>query len=214
MVLPTNCVLCDALGSTVCLDCQAKISLNPVVVQRMELSGFRICTYSKSAAQLVHEYKEANQASIARSFARAMYPAILKYNLSQAVLVPMPSKRQSFASRGFNPADEICKSLARTVAREMNLLLPIYRGLEIHRTVQDQAALSGEYRRLNLVGAMRLTRALPAREAILIDDVVTTGATLSEAKRCLEQAGGRVLGFVAFAETLPKNKQKRHEESF
>jgi predicted amidophosphoribosyltransferase len=45
---------------------------------------------------------------------------------------------------------------------------------------------------------------------ILVDDIVTTGASLTEAKRCLEGAGFPVLGFVAFAETLPRNFQKLH----
>jgi predicted amidophosphoribosyltransferase len=48
--------------------------------------------------------------------------------------------------------------------------------------------------------------------AILIDDVVTTGATLREAQRCLTEAGIKVQGFLTFAETPPRNIRKRHEK--
>lgn len=208
LVLPTRCVLCDAIGSPVCSACIVKISSQPVLITRFDFAGYRICTYDKSAAKLVHEFKESNQTSIARVFGNALWPAVAKFDFRSAVLVPIPSKKKSFAVRGFNPAHEIAKALAKKIASEQNVLVPVCNVLMFQREVADQASLTGEIRRTNLVGAMRLSKLPPRPNIILLDDIVTTGASLREAKRCLESAGANVIGFLAFAETLPKNRQK------
>lgn len=214
LILPTTCVLCDALGSSVCDDCNGKISNAPIAISRFDFPGYRICTYTSGAAKLVHEFKEANQTSIASVFANAILPAMNNFELTAVALIPIPSKKKSFAARGFNPANEIAKSLSRKIAAQQNLLIPVCNILQLHRQVADQASLTGESRRTNLVGAMSLTKSPPDRGIILLDDVVTTGATMREARRCLEEAGAKVIGFLAFAETLPKNKQNGHKESF
>ena len=144
-----------------------------------------------------------------------MKNALSNYELENVMLVPMPSKRESFANRGFEPAALLAKALARSIAKESNVLVPALKLLRYQNTVADQATLSGSDRRTNLVGSMtaKTKSATERRRAILIDDIVTTGSTLTEAKRCLEGIGVEVLGFVTFAETLPKNRQKRLEIS-
>lgn len=81
----------------------------------------------------------------------------------------------------------------------------------------DQASLSGKDRRTNLIGSMAAAKLgsnfAATAKVILVDDIVTTGASLTEAKRCLEEIGVQVLGFVTFAETLPRNFQKIHAKA-
>ena len=129
----------------------------------------------------------------------------------------MPSKTKSFASRGYVPAKIIANGLSRQIAKEHKLLVPVYGGLgyspKESNLIADQASLSGKDRRTNLVGTMQTHGKPQNNRVILIDDIVTTGATLTEATRALGDIGVQVLGFVTFAETLPKNQQKRHAES-
>lgn len=215
LLLPSNCVICNAVGSNLCESCLAKLSFETRSVSRIGISGFSTCEYTDATAKIIHEFKEAKQTSLAKIMSNAMKNALSSYALENVMLVPMPSKRESFASRGFEPAALLAKSLRNIVAKESNLLLPTPKLLSYKNKVADQAALSGSDRRINLIGSMTAaSKSVTTRSrAILIDDIVTTGSTLTEAKRCLEGIGVEVLGFVTFAETLPKNRQKRLEKS-
>ena len=215
LLLPSNCVICARVGSNLCENCRVEIKLNTRKVSRLGISGFSTTEYTPEIAKIIHEFKEANQTSFAKLMATAMQPALASYNLENVMLVPMPSKKKSFAKRGFEPATLLARSLARRVAKECNLLLPVPKLLYYQTAVQDQAALSGEDRRTNLIGSMTAETQSKATlsRAILVDDVVTTGATLTEAKRCLEGIGVEVIGFVTFAETLPKNLQNHPKKS-
>ena len=193
------------------------LALTPRPVARLGISGFATCDYQPKVATLIHEFKEENQTSLAKVMAIQMAVALKNFDLTNTALVPMPSKSESFAKRGYEPGAVLAKSLARSVAAQQQLLLPVQKDLRFDRVVADQASLSGRDRRTNLIGTMvpRKTqgRIEQRNRAILIDDVVTTGATLTEGKRCLEQIRVEVLGFVTFAETLPKNRQKANGNS-
>lgn len=212
LFLPSNCVICNSSGSNLCELCLVNFELNSRSVSRVGISGFATCEYSEGTAKLISEFKESHQTSIAKVMAAAMFDALENFDLQECMLVPIPSKRESFASRGFVPADLLANSLARRVASHKKILIPVVKALSYRRVVADQASLSGKDRRTNLVGTMAATkpssRFNPNTKAILIDDIVTTGASLTEAKRCLEGIGVEVVGFVTFAETLPRNLQK------
>lgn len=214
LFLPSSCIFCKLPGSNICLECLQKIELTPRGVTRFGISGYASCVYAADVAKLISEFKESQQTSLAKVIAPAMTQALHNFDLKDCSLLPMPSKRESFAKRGFEPAAVLANSIARQFAKEQNVLIPVQKILRHSGQVADQASLNGQDRRTNLIGSMvarrrLLGRNLPAR-VILIDDIVTTGSTFAEAKRCLTDIGFEVLGFVAFAETLPKNMQKRH----
>lgn len=216
LVLPSCCVLCKNAGPNLCQNCRGQLDLKVTKVNRLEISGFATTTYNTQIALLIHEFKEAQQTSLAKVFTQAMLPAFENFELQDCSLVYMPSKNKSFVNRGFVPAKILAAKLSRLIAKQHKVLLPVYDGLAYSPAatqIEDQAALSGKDRRTNLVGTMQALRKVRFDRAILIDDVVTTGSTLLEAKRALEVIGVEVLGFVSFAETLPKNQQKRHKVS-
>lgn len=200
-----------------CQPCRGKLDLRVSKVNRLEISGYATTTYTTEISILIHEFKEAQQTSLAKFFTQAMLPAFENFELQNCGLIFMPSKNKSFASRGFVPAKILATKLSRLIAKQNNVLLPVYNGLGYSPSaatqIEDQAALSGKDRRTNLVGTMQARGRPRFERAILIDDVVTTGSTLAEAKRALGAIGVEVLGFVAFAQTLPKNQQKRHKDS-
>lgn len=103
--------------------------------------------------------------------------------LEDPVLVPMPSSPASRRSRGREPLLDVTRRI-RT-ARPTRIA-PV---LRIVRRVRDQAGLDHHERRANLAGSMGLVRGaesvLAGVDVVLVDDVVTTGSTLAEARRAL-----------------------------
>jgi predicted amidophosphoribosyltransferase len=78
--------------------------------------------------------------------------------------------------------------------------------LAFGRVVADQSRLGSRERHDNLSGSMKASPRVNGQLVILVDDIVTTGATILEAARAIRQEGGQVLGFVTFSETLLKTQ--------
>ena len=87
-------------------------------------------------------------------------------------------------------------------------MLRVKAALRFVKVVLDQSGLSIEQRKSNLSGSMQASRDVLGQRVILLDDVVTTGATLLEAARAIAAAGGEVVGFLTFSETILKTPAK------
>jgi ComF family protein len=211
LVLPSKCVLCQVVGSSICVPCQQKHVSGSRAVERFNLQGFAVCEYNQEAAKLIHEFKEHAATSLAQQMAQSIAELVPE---SCKTLVPMPSRRQSFSNRGYVPAKVLAVAVAKQVAKSQKRLITVSDVLTVSKEVEDQASLSGAERRNNLIGAMCTSARASLGSVWLIDDIVTTGSTLQEAKRCLASQGVSVLGFLAFAETLPKSRQNVHGKPF
>jgi predicted amidophosphoribosyltransferase len=135
-------------------------------------------------------YKERGRRDLARPLRALLRAALAEVGAPAAVVVPVPSSAAARRGRG---GDHI----ARLVGRRRRV-----RALRLVRAVRDSAGLSTAARAANLDSAMR-ARA-PRREgraAIVVDDIVTTGATLREAARALRAAGWTVVGAAVVAAT-------------
>jgi predicted amidophosphoribosyltransferase len=110
-------------------------------------------------------------------------------------LVPAPSRIQNFAKRGFQPSLLLARQLANRVptARVLNCL-------QLGSEVLDQVGLSSAERFANLAGSMRLNQSVVGKSVYLVDDVVTTGATISEAWQTVSLGGAIVLGALVVSE--------------
>src|SRR5262249_35076390 len=106
---------------------------------------------------------------------------------STGVLVPVPSTSEAVRRRGGDHVRRLAQIAARQTGRSVR------QPLAIRRTVRDSAGLGICERRANLAGAFVAgPPPLPGNPAILVDDIVTTGATLAEGVRALHLAGWRV----------------------
>ncbi len=107
-------------------------------------------------------------------------------------IVPVPLSAQRMRARGFNQSLE----MARTIGRSLNV--PVLRQALVRRlSGPPQQALPLPARRRNVRGAFSAPRALAAKSVALIDDVMTSGATLDEAARTLKAAGaGPVVNLI------------------
>lgn len=111
-----------------------------------------------------------------------------------AAVVPLPLSRWRRLRRGFNQAELLALPLAH------HLGVPASRCLR-RRTRRAQSSLARHQRGSNPRGAFRVRGPLPGDRLLLVDDVVTTGATLDEAAACLKAAGARHVVAVVAART-------------
>lgn len=124
------------------------------------------------------------------------------------LVVPAPSSRRSRRSRGDVPLHELA---ARAVASVRAPRIQLVPALDERRGVRDQAGLGTSARRANVVGAFHVppgSRPLVVgRECLVVDDVMTTGATLVESARALHEAGAARVLAVTMA--VPRRRRGR-----
>lgn len=148
---------------------------------------------------LIHSFKYRGNLALARTLAGSLAQAVTS---PVDALVPMPLSAARLRERGFNQAQE----LARHVGRARNV--PILEGAcrKVGDTV-PQAALPWEERARNVRRAFVCDADLAGLRVAVVDDVVTTGATLNELARNLKRAGAvHVSGWV-IARTLKAGKR-------
>jgi len=141
----------------------------------------------------VHGLKYGRLPRIADDLAAAMLP-LRPPTDGPSVLIPIPLAPKRLRERGYNQSE----MLARALARQWRI--PVALDVLVRaRETPTQTALTPETRLANVAGAFSVTKGNSGPILVLVDDVFTTGATLAEAARALEQAGAtRVLG-VTFA---------------
>jgi len=145
--------------------------------------------YAGPARDALIAFKLGGERRAARALGEEMARAAV--DLPAVTLTFVPATRRSVAARGFNPAEE----LARAAGRALGLrVVPMLRKL---RETADQAGLSREGRRMNLAGAFRARSG--AGSVVLVDDVLTTGATADAAARALREAGMAQVTVLTFA---------------
>jgi len=152
--------------------------------------------YEFPCDRLVQALKYRARLSLAGFFARSLASRPLP---EVDLIVPMPLHRRRLAERGFNQALEIARGLARHLARPIEP-----RSVLRVKDTLPQTELPYEDRTKNVRGAFLCKLDLSRASVAVLDDVMTTGATLNELARVLKRAGAtRVENFV-IARTVPR----------
>jgi ComF family protein len=184
-----DCVLCASAGrELVCAACREALVLAP----SNEDGVTAAFAYRFPLDRLVRRFKFAGDLALGRWLGEAVANAA-RDEPRPALLVVPPSTRERLRQRGFNPALEIAKSAARI------LDLECARGaLRRARETQPQPGLRRRERRRNLEGAFACDRNLSGLHVAIVDDVMTTGATVDAVAAALRRAGAaRVSAWVA-----------------
>jgi ComF family protein len=145
----------------------------------------------------VHAFKYQRQTSLAPFLAGAMADAWRRYGAVPApdLLVPVPLHWLREFSRGYNQAGLLAQCLGRELRR------PAISVLRRHRRTSQQARLHYEQRLKNISGAFTVKKPsiIAGKSLLLVDDVFTTGATLSAATTALLGAGAAAVYVVTAA---------------
>jgi len=114
-------------------------------------------------------------------------------------VVPVPLHRVRQRERGFNQADKLARCLTERFSD-----LTVRNGLLRIRETPQQTRLSGAERRRNIKGAFALAQEIDCRgkTILLVDDVITTGATAEECARTLRRGGAKVVDVLAVARAV------------
>ena len=156
--------------------------------------------YDGALRTLLHLFKYSRMRSLAAPLGRLMVRALPRDERID-VIVPMPIHWHRLLTRGFNQSH----LLAREVAARSGL--PVERLLRRSRNTPVQAGLTGRERRLNVKNSFAVPH--PARVegrcVLLIDDVLTTGATLNAASGALKQAGASRIAVLTLARPDRRN---------
>jgi len=151
-------------------------------------------SYEGTLRELIHLFKYGRMKPLARALAINLASALPR-DQKFDVVVPMPLHWRRKWQRGFNQAE----LLARRTARRCGI--PVANAVRRVRPTSAQAGLSNAQRRENVAGAFRFRsrRAIQGRRVLLIDDVMTTGATASACALALKRGGAASVTLLALA---------------
>lgn len=203
LVLGSRCAGCRRQPGAWCAACRALVGLpRPVMV----VAGVPVVAaggYGGPIGRAVVAHKEHGRLSLQRPLGRMLAGAVLA--LPGAVpdlVVPVPSRPSVVRQRGQDHARRLAASAAGVLTRSG---APVRAGaaLQVVRPVRDQASLSLAGRRANVAGAfgvrVRWSGRVAGREVVVVDDVVTSGASLAAAVAALRLAGAHVVGCAVVA---------------
>lgn len=181
--------------SLTCLDCSTDSDLTQVQA---------VAVYQDLAKKLVWKLKYAHAQAAAREMASPMSQLLDRQAWGSLLIVPVPTATSRQRKRGYDQARLLARELSRRICQPYADVLA--RQNQIH-----QVGASREQRLQQLAAAFRVTK--PGRicgvTILLVDDVVTTGATLEAAARCLRQAGAGQINALVFAQPKLRQAQKR-----
>ena len=226
LVFPKYCVNCKKYGDFLCPDCFSYLSFDtkniclecgkpsydgithPRCMGKYKINGsFTGIVYNPVSKKLIFKFKyKPYLSSLSSYLVDLLYESIIQdeqFNkvLSRwgdnLVLVPIPLSKAKLRKRGYNQAEK----LARSLSKKLNI--PVVDCLERSRDTKPQMGLNKKERAENISKAFRIKEKHSAifknRCAILVDDILTTGSTFSEAAEVLKHHGARDVWAVALA---------------
>jgi ComF family protein len=169
-------------------------------------------SYDGGLRELIHllKYEQVRPAAavLGRMLAEAVSGLDSAWTQNPVVVVPVPLHARKSRQRGFNQSELIAQHALKLGAGNGRLVLRS-KILERRRETQSQIGLTRHQRRENLRGSFAVARPeeIAGREVLLVDDVFTTGTTVSECARVLRRAGASKVFVATVARTLKADAQ-------
>ncbi|HVK21270.1 MAG TPA: ComF family protein [Actinokineospora sp.] len=205
LVVPRFCAGCRALGTRWCTAC-ADATDGFLAVNRTTLEKgppvHALAPYGGAARRFVIAYKDGRR-ELAPLMGDHFARGVLRLDLGPEVtLVPAPSRAAAARRRGGNHIALAATHAARVLAGHQ-VAAHVVPALRVARGTRDSIGLGPAARAANLRGALSVAvRPPPGAPVVLLDDVVTTGATLAASVAALDRAGVRVAAAVSFTATV------------
>jgi predicted amidophosphoribosyltransferase len=204
LVLPRECGGCGAPSTRWCAACARQLAVKadePHLVSPRVDAGVPVLSLGRYAGprrEAIIALKEHGRADLVAPLALALQAGLerlLTWGVvgTPLTLVPAPTRRSAARRRGGDPVTRMAR-----VATDGLPNVDVIQALRLRGPVRDSVGLSGADRRRNIAGHVAVIRAVAA-DALVVDDIVTTGATASESVRVLRTAGVHVVGVLAIA---------------
>ncbi len=182
---PPFCPSCGQTGwAVLCPDCAAK---KPDALDARAAAY----PYADTGRALVRALKYGRVEAAAQALASGMLPLFPKEPIDGLVPVPLHKRRQR--RRGFNQARSLCEALSRETG------VPVLDALTRQKSTKTQTRLTREGRKENVQGAFQVRLPVDGLSLLLIDDVMTTGATAVSCAKALKEAGAARVKLLAAA---------------
>lgn len=211
---PSACAGCGRVGPAVCVECSrclqgaARVH-RPSPTPLGWIPAHVVADYDGTTRALMTAWKERGRrdvcAHLAGPLARAIAAGVEAMCAEAALapreeiaVVPIPASSAALRRRGEDAWERVVRQAVQECPTDARLRL--VRAVSLVRQPRDQAGLTASARRDNLAGALTCAQA-PAERVIVVDDIVTTGATLAEAARALREAGVGAVRAAAIAAT-------------
>ena len=202
LLFPDRCAGCGRLGALLCPACRAALIPYPEGPHQPppSLTDVRVAfVFDGPLREIVHQFKYRRERRLARPLGALLAAHLAAGPFSADAVLAIPLHHQRLAERGFNQAE----ALAGEVARAAGLPL-INEGLVRIRMTEQQARLDARGRRENMRGAFSWhAAAAPPARVLLVDDILTTGATMSAGAEALRAAGAQAVYGLALARSRP-----------
>jgi len=216
-VYPPVCASCGEPGYRICPPCSEKIKflsgdLCEICGCSMRKSSKKVCEtcreikppfdgfrslahYEGVIRECVHALKYENNQSLGDTFSNWLAALIIKQAWQLDVVIPVPLSNQRLRERGYNQSS----LLAKPLAGRLDLKYDPFAIKRIRHT-PSQVGLSAEERRQNVIGAFQAEECLVSgKRVLLVDDVMTTGATMTACSQAVRDAGAQCVYCVTFA---------------
>ena len=189
LLFPIHCFGCKAFGIEICSKCRKYWNPHFYLQSIEDLTVYSAIRYSPVARSILLGAKENSLHIADELIVDALLNCLHRLPtqvLRNAVLMPVPGSRRAIRKRGRDFIFELTKELS------IRSGVPVIPGIKINRRLLDQSGLNAADRKRNINGAFEIDGVSPESikgEILLVDDLVTTGATLLEAKRALNSGG-------------------------
>lgn len=231
LCLGSRCAVCERPGRVLCHRCRGSLPREPRPCWPSPTPPglappLAVGDYGGALKLLVNAHKEQQRFALAAPLGDLLAAAVAGHAEAgraagvpvPLLVVPVPSRPAVVRRRGHDPLLRLTVRAAARLRRE-GVDCAVGRLLRSTRAVQDQAGLSASARAMNLSGTFACAEQRAARQVlgrvggprrvVVVDDVITTGATVREAQRAVEAAGIPVSGIAVVAATRRRSGQDR-----
>ena len=199
ILFPERCAACGKAGRSVCPLCKSKIHVHtPVEIRACRgADAVFVCGhYDGVLKKLIRSLKFGRKRLVARHIGEFMADVLSGIEALRRfdAIVPIPVHRSRLAERGFNQSELIAGPIAERYGIPVLTVL-----MERTRNTRFMYNLGADQRRANVKGAFRASEKAKGKRIILVDDVYTTGSTMSEAAVSLKRRGAVEVAGIAAA---------------
>ncbi len=206
LVYPPRCPLCgDALSQQggLCLECWSELDFatdrrDGVGVDPAQTPVLAATRYNDASRQLILNFKHGGKIALASLLGQLMSAKIEPYKSEPPLLIPVPLHRTRLWQRGFNQAALLAQEIAKRGKGEL-----LVDGLIRRKRTPSLGGLGREEREKALSGAINVRQSaigrIGDRDVILVDDVLTSGATSDACVTALVEAGSKSVRVACFA---------------